>query len=192
MNQNHLNEYIKRAYETACKHGFHDEERTVQHWLMLVITEVAEMVEADRKGKHAQVAMFKRESVTPQPKENKMKHWRFCFESFIKDTVEDEMADVCIRLFDLAGLKGWRLSAVHSERLGEQYLSLLRRHTSTESAWDLCKQLAPLYGFQEMDAELALFYIECWAKSMDIDIEWHINQKLEYNEQRDRMHGKKY
>lgn len=40
------NEYTKRAYDTACKHGFHDQELTDEHWLMLVITEVAEMTAA--------------------------------------------------------------------------------------------------------------------------------------------------
>ena len=192
MNQNHLNEYVKRAYETACRHGFHDKERPIEHWLMLIITEVAEMVEADRKGKHAQVAMFKRESVTPQPDENRQKHWRFCFETFIKDTVEDEMADVCIRLFDLAGLKGWKIEVGHSDELEERCFGFFRCRTCTESAWELCRQLTPLYSFQKIDAEVVLYYIECWSKFLGIDLEWHINQKLEYNEHRAKMHGKKY
>lgn len=43
-------ELIDRAYTTAKNHGFHDKELSPQHMLMLVISEIGEAVEADRKG----------------------------------------------------------------------------------------------------------------------------------------------
>lgn len=46
-----LNELRDRAYKTACDHGFHDEELSNEHCLCLVISELMEAVEADRKGK---------------------------------------------------------------------------------------------------------------------------------------------
>jgi NTP pyrophosphatase (non-canonical NTP hydrolase) len=192
MTDKTLSNFVAASYKIACDHGFHDEEKPMEHWLMLVITEVSEIVEADRKGKHAQVAMFKRECVTPQPEENKMKHWAYCFECFIKDTVEDEMADACIRLFDLAGMMGWKIDVGQSKKLKEHYSGFFREHTCAEIAWELCRQLTPLYGFERLDAEVVLYYIECWAKSEGIDLEWHICQKMEYNKQRKRLHGKRY
>ena len=45
------NELRDRAYQCACKHGFHDKEYSDKHWLMLIITEISEAVDADRKGK---------------------------------------------------------------------------------------------------------------------------------------------
>ena len=43
-------ELISRAYGMAKEHGFHAVERSMQHYLMLVLGEVGEAVEADRHG----------------------------------------------------------------------------------------------------------------------------------------------
>ena len=187
----HYKEYTERAYEIACRHGFHDKELPLAHWLMLVITEVSEMVEADRKGKRAQVAMFKRESVSPQPKDRVKAHWQFCFEQFIKDTVEDEMADVCIRLFDLAGTKGFTPEEKKSGLLLGRYDDYVRSRSFTENAYELCGVLA-MSNNARATVEYSLAYLQCWARSLNIDLEWHINQKMEYNDMRSRLHGKKY
>ena len=53
MKNMNLNELAKKAYENAKKKGFHDEKHTDGHWLMLVMCERAEAVEADRCGKRA-------------------------------------------------------------------------------------------------------------------------------------------
>ena len=68
---------------------------------MLVITELSEAVEADRKGKRANVGCFNVFSDYNRPA-----GYAFSFESTIKDTIEDELADAVIRLLDLAGLRG--------------------------------------------------------------------------------------
>lgn len=51
MENINLNKWRDRAYKTACEHGFHDKELSNEHCLMLVITELSEAVEADRKGR---------------------------------------------------------------------------------------------------------------------------------------------
>ncbi len=196
MNQNNYDEYVKRAYETACKHGFHDKDLPLAHWLMLAITEVSEMVEADRNGKRAQVAMFKRECQSPQPKDRVKAHWQFCFEQFVKDTVEDEMADVCIRLFDLAGEARCGIYEVdYTEwRFGEMK-KLFMNNEFPVKAYELCLILAErrIYpGTLEMVISSAISFLCYWAKTENIDLEWHINQKMWYNEHRARLHGKKY
>ena len=186
------NEYIRRAYDTACKHGFHDKSQPKNHWLMMVITEVAEVVEADRKEKHAMVSMFKKEAFSKQPKENRMKHWLYCFELFIKDTFEDEMADVCIRLFDLAGVLGYQYYPYNKEIFPDAYLQTFRNQAVTEKAFDLCRLLTRINTTTETRFQQAIFYLVSWAKSEGIDLEWHIEQKMEFNGQRVKMHGKKY
>ena len=42
-------ELARRAYNTAKKNGFHDEEYTLSHYTMLVLTELCEAVNANRK-----------------------------------------------------------------------------------------------------------------------------------------------
>ena len=54
-----LNELRDRAYKTACEHGFHEEELSDMHLLMLVITELSEAVEADRKGILGDIKSYK-------------------------------------------------------------------------------------------------------------------------------------
>ncbi len=54
-----LNELRDRAYKTACDHGFHDEELSNEHCLCLVISELMEAVEADRKSRHFDKEKYK-------------------------------------------------------------------------------------------------------------------------------------
>lgn len=182
---------VKRAYDTACKQGYHDDPQTpLTHWLMMVITEVAELVEADQMDKHAQVEVFKQEIATPLPAGSEQEYWRFCFERFVKDTIEDEMADICIRLFDLAGL-------LHYEPSPQSEYDVLFSPGSpcTEYAYLLCKillQRAIDVIVRIYIIDTALAFVMQWADYMDIDLEWHIMQKMAYNDTRERLHGKKY
>lgn len=45
-----LNELKDIAYQCAVAHGWHKESLTDDHWLCLVISELMEAVEADRKN----------------------------------------------------------------------------------------------------------------------------------------------
>jgi len=188
MNYCNYEEYVRRAYLTAVRHGFHDEELPLCHFLMLVITEVCEMVEADSMGRRANVDKFK-DAVSQE-------EWNLLFEENIKDTVEDEMADVCIRLFDLAGLMEFVPDGIDSKYLPDDYFERFRSRPFTLCAYELCGLLARCKEDKyevRVIIELALGLVTCWAKAEGIDLEWHINQKMMYNEQcRERLHGKKY
>jgi NTP pyrophosphatase (non-canonical NTP hydrolase) len=90
-----LNKIAKNIYEGNMKRGFWDEERNVGETLMLVVTELAEALEAHRSGKlctHGdKVAYFESDDLVQG------------FKSNIKDTFEDEVADAVIRLLDMCG-----------------------------------------------------------------------------------------
>lgn len=60
MGKLNLNILRDKAYKTACEHGFHDKELSNEHLLCLVISELMEAVEADRKGKRANENRFKK------------------------------------------------------------------------------------------------------------------------------------
>ena len=91
------NELRDKAFDCAKRHGFHDEEHSDEYLLMLIITEMGEAIDADRKNKHANVDFFNRSYNGSDSK--------FGYEKLIKGTVEDELADVVIRCLDFAGLK---------------------------------------------------------------------------------------
>lgn len=93
-------ELTQQAYQNACNKGFHTTELSDEHCLALIISELSEALEADRKGKVAdRLALIVCKSSVCE----------FCalfFETYIKDTFQDEIADTCIRIFDFCGLKG--------------------------------------------------------------------------------------
>ena len=51
MSKIDLNTLRDMAYKNACEHGFHDQGLSNEHCLCLIISELMEAVEADRKGK---------------------------------------------------------------------------------------------------------------------------------------------
>lgn len=180
--------YIKKAHEIAKAHGFHDVERPESHYIMLTITEVSEMVEADRKNIRTKL---KTEIIDDM----------FCFgdyatifESSVKDTLEDEMADACIRIFDIAGTFGWNLSNVSAEKEGSRAYNRIAGKSFTEIAYSLCNILTQNCPNNKVEDKCvsALAFIENFAKDMHIDLSWHIEHKMKYNETRARLHGKKY
>ena len=90
-----LNSLATQAHENAVKHGWWEKERNNQHHLMLVIAEIAEAVESDRDNKHARLSEYR----DAKDKER-------AFRRFIKDSVEDELADVAIYRCVSAGKLG--------------------------------------------------------------------------------------
>lgn len=178
-----------RAYENAVKHGFHEEKYPDYHYIMLIVTEIAEAVNADRKGKYANRTMFEKNFDTPQTDPGS--HWIFCYEVFIKDTVEDEFADAAIRIFDYVGLKESHID--DSIFIEEAYLELsedLKGHSFTEIIF--CIILS--FGIKETaNVNSILYYLFAISYHLGIDLLWHIEQKMKYNEMRPYKHGgKKY
>ena len=177
-----------RAYENAVKHGFQEEKYPDYQYMMLIVTEIAEAVNADRKGKYANRTMFEKNFDTPQT--NPESHWIFCYEVFIKDTVEDEFADAAIRIFDYVGVKESHIDdSIFRE---EAYLELsedLKGHSFTEIMF--CIILS--FGRKETaNVNSILYYLFAISYHLGIDLLWHIEQKMKYNEMRPYKHGKKY
>lgn len=50
-----LNKLRDEAYQNAVEHGWHDEDLSTEHFLCLVISELMEAVQAERKGKRSDV-----------------------------------------------------------------------------------------------------------------------------------------
>lgn len=180
------------AYNTACEHGFHDKELSNEHCLCLVISELMEAVEADRKGNYAYQKISSTSRYTSFPTaENRFKKE---FNAFIKDTVEDELADAVIRLLDICGLRG--IDVTVTEESIEDDSSSCRDETFTETIY----QIATMYERQRITYDWRLdkilnnmlSAIFGLAKYLNIDLLWHIEQKMKYNKLREKMHGKKY
>lgn len=190
-----LNDLRDKAYQCAVAHGWHEENLSGEHFLCLVISELMEAVEADRKGRHTNRYQFENQNsveIKEYPKEGD-DIFVFCFKEYIKDSVEDELADACIRLLDLAGLRNVDLGEATLDELkcSEGFFDW----TFTESMFFLVCNLTntDFIETHSFDSYLrvALMEIMGFCVKKDIDIFWHIEQKMKYNELRPFMHGGK-
>ena len=185
-----LNDLRDKAYLCAVVHGWHEENLSDEHFLCLVISELMEAVEADRKGMHANRDIF--EYYMKQRRRDD-DEFIYAFKHDIKDCVEDEFADACIRLLDLAGLRNVDLGEVTLDDLkcSEGFFDW----TFTESIFFLVCNLTntDFIETHSFDSYLrvALMEIIGFCVKKDIDIFWYIEQKMKYNELRPFMHGGK-
>lgn len=189
-----LNELRNEAYSIAKANGWHEEEHSDNHCLMLVITEIAEAVQADRKDKHADIASFKEYqtyygSFLPSEETREIR-FKEDFEAYIKNTVEDELADVMIRCLDLAGLRGFDLR--EAVKLTEELESIKEGITFI----DFCYALSGLSACDDSTEEKIITVIAAvlgYCKFTGIDLDFFIRQKMNYNRLRGYRHGgKKY
>lgn len=177
-----LNELRDKAYKIACEHGFHDEEHNNEHWLMLVITELAEAVEYDRKGLYI-TALIKKEYMSYQLDD----YHSAIFDIYIKETVDAELADAFIRLLDLAGLRDIGLSScpdsVFTDRLDLDLVS---------SIYSMCHNITCSKYTLAGRVNYAIQGIILLCKGMNIDLEWMVKEKMKYNSVKGYKHGKEY
>lgn len=178
-----LNELRDKAYRCAVKHGWHEEEYSNEHFLCLVISELMEAVEADRSEKHTNRDIF--EYYMKQRRRDD-EEFMYAFKHDIKDSVEDELADACIRLLDLAGLRGYDLDSFDYEGSDTEDYSDM---TFMESMFRICVYVTD--NFYRDELYILLNEIFAFCRDRNIDIFWHIKQKMKYNELRPYKHGDK-
>lgn len=185
-----LNKLRDEAYQNAVEHGWHDEDLSTEHFLCLVISELMEAVQAERKGKHADRIQFENYMSL---RERSDEEFKYAFTHGIKDSVEDELADVCIRIFDLAGLRGVDFSKVSLPyAINEKHIKELSKITFTKLCYDVIV-LTGRYSSSNFPIGVLLADIlndiYCISKIKGFDLLWHIEQKMKYNLTRPRMHG---
>lgn len=182
-----LNDWSKYCYEEALNNGWHQSEGGGHPdvYEMLIITELSEAVNADRKQKHADRGMFENYDLTNDTL------FHQAFQQYIKDTVEDEIADVCIRCFDYAYAKSINLDDMEESIWG---LEIEEKDTPL---WFCCTIYGIVRRFasrlEEREKRVRLLLKEMFelADYMGFDLTWHIEQKLRYNRLRGQRHGNK-
>lgn len=181
-----LNELKDRAYKTAKAHGWHDKELSDETYLMLIITEIVEAVEADRKGIRPDIEGYK--EFVEAHDETAI---TYAFKKYIKGCVEEELADVVIRCLSFAGHRGWDLQDipdnVYDTSATEKYIGDL---TFAEIAFGICGNIF-LAGNGRKTVEGVLWTTIAYCHWRGIDLWWHVEQKMRYNELRPYKHGGK-
>lgn len=177
-----------RVHQIACEHGWHDEEHSVDHYMMLIITEFSEAVNADRRNRHAKVDLFNLNQETSAY--NEEEHFMQLFEMYIKDTVEDELADAAMRVLDFAKENGIDFGGLSQIVSSDKLLLETFRQLP-----DFCTCTLGMVMILITEENLSLLLMAIFevAELYHIDLLWHIEQKMKYNEMRPYKHGgKKY
>ena len=99
-----LNQLRDEIHANAKEKGFCDSKKEVGTMLMLIVSELAEALEADRTGDFCDFSKYekckKEMDVGIRTSEEIEK---YAFEKYIKNSFEDELADVIIRVLDICG-----------------------------------------------------------------------------------------
>ena len=184
MDKQKLTEWSKQIHENACKHGWHDEKKSDAHWLCMVMTEIAEAVEADRKNRRAAVLFYDlyRENIDGTPATDEQ--FKTAYDAYIKGSVEEEFADIVIRLLDFAYEKygdnmEWREWCVRD---------LSSKTSFTEKAFSLLRWMT-YEDIGMSDITLFVQYMYQWAYIMNVNLNFHIEAKMRYNAMRPYRHG---
>ena len=108
-----LTELSRQIYDINAANGFWDEPREIGTMLMLPTSELAEALEADRKGKWADMTGEDRAFLEgmpafmyASPSGSDKELYASVFKERVKDSFEDEIADAIIRLLDISAGHG--------------------------------------------------------------------------------------
>lgn len=191
-NKININELRDRAYKCAKAHGWHDTELSDEHFLWLVITELAEATNAHRCNKRAKTEDYNSRMNYYDTQNLEPDVYNYAFKNqysfFIKDSFEDELADTCIRLLDLAGLRNLDLSYINN-MIGQM-------KTVTDTWTEFCLKTAFMLSHEEQPLQAKILYILGgtidYSMQNNIDILWYVERKMKYNELRPYKHDKLY
>lgn len=176
----------QRIWDVATAHGWHEKTISTAQYCGLIMTEMAEAVEADRNGRRSEDAEFKRALTFGAV--NKDSYFKACYKDYIKGSIEEEFADVVIRVLDMA-------QEVHGDKMrwlgyypyGQVYQE---NESFIENAWYFIREVL---NWGTMNISDCVSFMFDWAQHLGIDLWQHIEWKMKYNELRPYKHGgKKY
>lgn len=159
----------KQHHEAMVAKGFWENPNLLEK-KMLIISELGEAIEAHRKGRVCVMSEIDKNAVEWSIDSDEI--FSQVFVRFIKDTYEDELADVVLRIWDYmeyTGSIGVGEAIDMKENIGEnlyyitEHVVMGRFHT----ALDILYSLSP-------------------------NMDWHIKMKMSYNATRPHKHGKSY
>lgn len=171
-----MNEFAKLIHEGNASRGFWENPNSIKKCALLALGELCEAVEGDRNNNWCTPADLESYIQGHSP-----------FEGAIKDTVQDEFADVIIRIYDYAYYYKLNLDEPINTEEAKQYLV----DDMCDAIFDIITSEFRKYYKTRPIKLISLVY--ALADRVGIyNLDFHIQAKLSYNSSRPYKHGKKY
>ncbi len=191
MKTKQINKYIEKCHRLAKQAGWWSEipesEPKRSEWLAdkidLIASEGAEMIEATRENRYTEIGMTIENL-------NNSTNGLEVFRDHIKDTFEDELADIFIRTCDLMGFYGVELDmslGVYNNNCTRKEIRFIRIE-----ALELARGVISVNKHASDSLSYIIYRCINIAKNENIDLKEHVEMKLEYNKSRGIKHGKEF
>ncbi len=182
MSQQQLTDLTKRCYEAAKANGWHEQQRTLNEFILLIKSEMFEAFDAYRSNKYAKNNIEKSKTAIEFFNENVFD--KGFYEMCIKGTFDEELADTAIRIFDFIGFLNET-----PERFNIAVSNGIFIPSFTQ--FDI---FATSLLNNSIDGKKLSYLLEIVfeiSEASEINLIQHIDLKLEYNKTRGIRHGNK-
>lgn len=186
----------KQAFESAKSKGFYsDTGIDTTFYLMFIIVEMSEALQADRKDRHGSIEDYESEIEMDRD-------FPTAYRNSLEGTVESEFADIAIRILSLLGsiMDSEKIELMEDEDLTGEYklAKFIFGFDLVEDLYRLIEKIgvcdlndSPNWYLVKHLQEI-LMDIFAIAHSNNINLMEHIKLKMKFNESRPYLHGCKY
>lgn len=190
-----INFLAGKAHSCAMRHGFYDDVEDnpakLEQLEVLLAGEIGEIVDADRKGKwYIQTSMFAESELNSILEGDTVTDFQLYYDQYIKGTVEEELADVCIRCFDILGFMKETVVPFSEEAMARKRDSHIYDNT-----WKFAHKLYELCLYLRNNPLRVVIMIELvddFSRRYGVNLDLHIQAKMMFNELRPYKHDRKY
>ncbi len=186
----------KQAFESAKSKGFYsDTGIDITFYLMFIIVEMSEALQADRKDRHGSIEDYESEIEMGRDITT-------AYRNTLEGTVESEFADIAIRILSLLGsiMDSEKAEFMEDEDLIDEYklaefifgLDLVKDLYRLIEKMGVCDLNDSPNWYLAKHLQKILMDIFAIAHSNNINLMEHIRLKMKYNETRPYLHGCKY
>lgn len=186
----------KQTFESAKSKGFYsDTGIDTTLYLMFIIVEMSEALQADRKNRHGSIEDYEIEIEMGRD-------FPTAYRNSLEGTVESEFADIAIRILSLLGsiMDSAKIELMGDNDIKDEY-KLAKFIFGSNIVEDLYRLIEKM-GVCDLDdspnwylakhLQEMLIVIFAIAHSNNINLMEHISLKMKYNETRPYLHGSKY
>lgn len=195
---------IEASHKLGKDRGFWAKEKDLREEMLYIFSNIGDIAKSFKKNKRANWESYERLMFVAEHNESKqelIQTSRHLFKLHIKDTFEDEIANVILRITDLLGGKKIDIISSHPWIKSYEYTELNYFFKTVKPTEEFNKNVAhwlneamsmcmfssdkdPDYGLSHI-----LFHLGSLIEFYDIDIERHLTKKIEYNRLRPMLYA---